>query len=90
MSQTKLESRLESAVNILIGYFVALISQLIIFPLVGIDVPLSTNLIIGFWFTVVSLARSYVIRRWFNAGLHKAVVLTAKRLITWRAKWKKS
>jgi len=83
MNQTKLESLLESIVNILIGYFVALLSQLIIFPLVGIDVPLSTNLIIGFWFTAISLARSYVIRRWFNAGLHKAVVLTAKRLMVW-------
>jgi len=83
MNQTKLESLLESIVNILIGYVVALISQLIIFPLVGIDVPLSTNLIIGFWFTAISLARSYVIRRWFNAGLHKAVVLTAKRLMKW-------
>jgi len=83
MNQTKLESLLESIVNILIGYFVALLSQLIIFPLVGIDVPLSTNLIIGFWFTAISLVRSYVIRRWFNAGLHKAVVLTAKRLMVW-------
>lgn len=83
MNQTKLESLLESIVNILIGYVVALLSQLIIFPIVGIDAPLSTNLIIGFWFTAISLARSYVIRRWFNAGLHKASVLTAKRLIKW-------
>ena len=79
MKQTKLESLLESVVNILIGYFVALVSQIIVFPMVGIDVPISTNLIIGFWFTLISLARSYVIRRWFNAGLHKVVVKTAKR-----------
>ena len=80
MKQTKLESLLESVVNILIGYFVALVSQIIVFPIVGIDVPISTNLIIGFWFTLISLARSYVIRRWFNAGLHKIVVKTARRI----------
>lgn len=82
MKQTKLESLLESVVNILIGYFVALISQIVVFPLVGIEVPITTNLIIGFWFTVISLIRSYIIRRWFNAGLHKIVVAAAKRIAT--------
>ena len=80
MNQTRIESLLESIVNIFIGYFVALISQIIVFPLVGIHVPITTNLVIGFWFTVISLVRSYVIRRWFNAGLHKRIVATAKRL----------
>ena len=80
MNQTKLESLLESIVNIIIGYSVALASQLLIFPLVGINVPFSTNLWIGLWFTLISLARSYVIRRWFNAGLHRMVVSAAKRI----------
>lgn len=72
MTQSRLESLIESFMNILIGYFVALASQLLIFPLVGIHVPLHTNLLIGFWFTLVSLVRSYAIRRWFNARLHRA------------------
>lgn len=80
MNQTKLESLLESMVNIFIGYFVALISQILVFPLFDINVPLSTDLWIGAWFTLISLVRSYVIRRWFNAGLHKAIVITAKKL----------
>lgn len=82
MNQTRIESLMESAVNVLIGYTVALISQLIVFPMVDIHVPLSTNLVIGFWFTLISLLRSYVIRRWFNAGLHKAITASAKRLAT--------
>ena len=80
MNQTKIESLLESIVNIIIGYGVALASQLLIFPMVGIDVPFSTNLWIGLWFTLISLVRSYVIRRWFNAGLHKMVAAMAKRI----------
>jgi accessory gene regulator protein AgrB len=80
MKQTKLESLLESGVNIFIGYFVALISQIIVFPLFDINIPLSVNLWIGLWFTIISLVRSYVIRRWFNAGLHKAIVLAAKKI----------
>ena len=64
--QTKLQSALESAVNILIGYLVALASQLIVFPQFGINIPLTDNLLIGFWFTVISLIRSYAVRRYFN------------------------
>ena len=64
--QTKLQSLIESIANIVIGYLVALASQLAVFPLFGINIPLSDNLLIGFWFTVVSLIRSYAVRRYFN------------------------
>lgn len=66
MSQTKRQSLIESATNIAIGYTVALLSQLIVFPLVGIHVSFSTNLEIGLYFTLISLVRSYLVRRWFN------------------------
>lgn len=66
MSQTKKHSMLESIANIAIGYGVALASQILIFPLYGIHIPLSDNIAIGIWFTVISLIRSYVLRRWFN------------------------
>lgn len=69
MSQTKTQSVIESVTNVAIGYTVALASQLIVFPLVGIDVSFSTNLEIGLYFTVISLIRSYLIRRWFNRGV---------------------
>jgi len=65
--QSRLASFLESVVNILIGYGVAVGSQLVIFPLFGIVIPRADNLLIGAWFTVISLARSYVVRRAFNA-----------------------
>ena len=65
--QTKAGSLIESLTNILIGYGVALASQLAIFPMFGVHLPFSANLWIGAWFTVISLVRSYVIRRWFNA-----------------------
>ena len=72
MKQTRLGSLVESLMNILIGYFVALGSQIVVFPMFDINVPLVTNLWIGAWFTAISLVRSYVIRRWFNAKIHYA------------------
>lgn len=70
--QTRLGSLIESILNILIGYWIAILSQVIIFPWFGIQIPLRSNLWIGFWFTIVSLIRSYVIRRWFNARIRRA------------------
>lgn len=64
--QTKTQSLVEAGANVLVGYLVALLSQLLVFPLFGIHVPFSSNLAIGAWFTVISLIRSYVLRRWFN------------------------
>ena len=66
--QTKTQSLIESAVNILIGYLVALASQLVVFPLFGINIPLTDNLLIGLWFTAVSIVRGYAVRRYFNRG----------------------
>ena len=64
--QTRTQSFKESVVNIVIGYVIAFVSQIIIFPLVGVKVNLSQNLEIGLYFTAVSLIRSYLIRRYFN------------------------
>lgn len=72
MNQSKLESFIETCINTVIGLIVALLSQLLVFPLVGIHVSLGTNLEVAAWFTVISVARGYVIRRWFNARLKSA------------------
>jgi hypothetical protein len=60
----------EAWANVAIGYGVALISQLVVFPFFGIHVPISANIQIGLWFTLISLVRSFALRRAFNA-LHR-------------------
>ena len=64
--QSRIQSAIESVANVVVGYAVAIVSQIAVFPWFGIDIPLSSNLAIGAWFTVISLVRSYVLRRWFN------------------------
>lgn len=66
MSQSRKHSMLESLVNVLVGYGIALAAQLLIFPLFGIHVSLQDNIVIGLLFTVVSIVRSYALRRLFN------------------------
>jgi hypothetical protein len=77
MQQSKLGSLYESAINILIGFVVALSSQLLIFPMFDIDISISSNLGITLWFTLISVVRSYVVRRWFNARLRSAAMKLA-------------
>jgi hypothetical protein len=64
--QSRKNSLIESATNILIGYWCAVLTQLIVFPIMKVDVSLNKNLMIGLVFTLISLLRSYVIRRVFN------------------------
>jgi hypothetical protein len=64
--QTRRQSAVEAAANIALGYGVALFSQLLIFPWYGIQIEFSDNLMIGAWFTVISLVRSYGLRRFYN------------------------
>jgi len=69
--QTKLQSFIESAVNIFIGFLVSLVAQVAFFPFFDIRVSLSDNLMLGALFTVVSLIRSYFVRRYFNGRIFK-------------------
>jgi hypothetical protein len=64
--QSKKYSFIESCVNVAVGYFVALASQILIFPIFDIDATIKDNLMIGLFFTVISIIRSYILRRVFN------------------------
>jgi len=66
MKQSRTDSLIEVAVNILIGATISLASQVAIFPLYGIHVGASEHLGIVGLFTIVSVARQYAIRRICN------------------------
>lgn len=72
MSQSRLMSGIESVTNVAVGYGVAVGTQLAVFPLFGIEASLADNLAIGAIFTVVSLVRSYALRRLFNGWTRRA------------------
>ena len=67
MGQSRVRSALETAANVAIGYVVALGAQVCVFPWFGIVIPTASNIAIGACFTVVSIVRSFVLRRAFNA-----------------------
>lgn len=66
MKQSRSMSLVESLTNVAVGYGVAVIVQIAVFPLFDMHPTLSDNLLIGAVFTAASIARSYVLRRWFE------------------------
>ena len=66
MSQSRRMSAAEAVANVAVGYGVAIATQMTVFPLFGLAATLGDNLAIGAIFTVVSLVRSYALRRVFN------------------------
>jgi len=88
MRQTKLESLLEVNSNIAIGYVVSLTFwTLVIVPFYNLPVSFTQNLEITGWFTLLAIARGYVLRRFFNAGLHKAAHKLASRILRLQTKY---
>jgi hypothetical protein len=73
MSQSRLGSFIESIINVLLGFGVGVASQYFIFPLFDIHIPFWTNVEIAVWFTFISIARSYIVRRTFNAYLTRTL-----------------
>ena len=59
-------SMVEAAANVVIGYGIAVATQVVVFPIFGIHITLADDLAIGLVFLVVSLIRSYLLRRAFE------------------------
>ena len=67
MKQSRLMSLVEAVANVIVGFGVAVVTQILIFPIFGLHTTLSQNLKMGAIFTVVSIARSFALRRVFEA-----------------------
>ena len=65
--QTRWMSLAESLTNIAVGYALAVLTQIAVFPIFGLQASLGENLMIGALFTNISLCRSFALRRIFNA-----------------------
>jgi hypothetical protein len=66
MNQTRLMSLAEALANLVVGYGLAVLTQVLLFPLFGFVPSLAQNLQIGMVFSAVSLVRSYAMRRLFE------------------------
>jgi hypothetical protein len=59
-------SLVESSANVVVGYGLAVLTQILVFPIFGLQASVGENLLIGGVFTVISVIRSFALRRLFN------------------------
>ena len=74
MKQSKLSSFIEACINVLIGFSINYIANLLVLPIFGFHISLENNFYMGIIYTVISVIRSYCIRRWFNAKIHQTAI----------------
>ena len=67
MKQSRTMSLVEAAANVIVGYVLAIVTQIVVFPWFGIETGLAEHLTIGLAFVGVSRARGYLLRRLFEA-----------------------
>ncbi|ABN75765.1 DUF7220 family protein [Cereibacter sphaeroides] len=64
--QGRVMSGVEAVTNVVVGYGVSVVATMIILPAFGVSVDPGEAFGISAAFTVVSLARSYLLRRLFS------------------------
>ena len=67
MRQSRLMSLVEAVANVVVGLIVALATQIVVFPILGLQASLRQNLALALVFTGVAIVRGYALRRLFNA-----------------------
>lgn len=78
MAQTRKISFVESWTNVAVGWTINYFANLAIFPLFGMHISAKNNLFMGSIYTLISVVRSYTIRRWFNSKEAKKPASAAK------------
>jgi ABC-type sulfate transport system permease component len=70
--QSRARSIKETGTNLVIGFAINYSANIVILPLFWREEAIfSSAFVVGLAFTVVSAARQYIIRRWFNKGDHR-------------------
>lgn len=77
MNQTQIGSAIETMANVLIGLLVSIVANHFVFPAFGFQLSGQANVMISVIYTVISIIRQYILRRWFNARLHSAAMRMA-------------
>ena len=78
MGQTRIGSLIEALIKVAIGLLVSVAANAVVFPQFVFQPSMGENVAISLIYTAISIARQYVLRRFFNARLQRAVARLAK------------
>ena len=66
MRQSRRMSLVEAVANVVIGYLLAVATQVAVFPWFGVHISMADDFAIGGIFALVSLLRGFMLRRIFE------------------------
>ena len=69
--QSKRESMIETLTNVGMGWLISFIASMLVLPLFGYNINLTDGILISIIFTIISIVRGYLIRRFFNSKERK-------------------
>ena len=69
--QSKLMSLVESLTNVAIGMVVSFFGQIVVSHWYNLPLNVTQNIQIVLFFTVLSIGRSYFVRRWYNRRIKR-------------------
>lgn len=69
--QSRVMSLVEALTNVAIGMVVSLVGQIVVSHWYNLPLNLAQNMQIVLFFTVLSVLRSYCIRRWYNRRIKR-------------------
>ena len=72
MMQSRRMSFAEATANVVVGYVLAVTTQIVVFPWFGLHPSLGENLALGGVFVGISVLRSYALRRLFERWRHRS------------------
>ena len=65
--QSKRESMIETLTSVFVGWLISFIANMLVLPLFGYNINLTDGVLISIIFTIISIVRGYMVRRWFNS-----------------------
>lgn len=66
VDQSKKSSLTEALINVAVGFGVSMISNIVILGMYGYHLTVGRQFLLTTWFTIISISRSYLLRRVFN------------------------
>ena len=81
VKQSRVESLVETCLNVAIGFLVSCSVWPLVTMYLGIPYALDEAMGITLFFTILSVARGYIVRRWFNNGLHQAAINITRKIL---------
>ncbi len=90
MSQSKKGSMIEAVIGSVIAFTISMLAQAVIYPLYGVYFTFLENFSLTMIFTVISIIRSYFVRRMFNWFQTRAVKQSPRTSGPYKGLWRAS